>query len=143
MAGERGERPQQADHGPSGGEGKGGAAGLGHGQVRAQRSGDLARVAELGDGRLGGGPGWQARAAARFYGVKETAAQLGQDVIACPPRAGQARGDHAEVGLDPRRAGHGVTGRGTGASSAVTAAENSRQVPRSSASARRPAVVSS
>ena len=78
----------------------------------------------------------------RVHGVEEPAAKLGHDIPAGPGRAGQAGGDLIDVGVQYLRAGHDTAGRDAGSSNALTAAENSRQVPRSAASMPRPAGVS-
>ncbi len=112
--------------------------------------GELARVAEFPDGCLGGRIVGEPGGAVRVDGVKEAAAELGHDVPAGPRRAWQHGGDLGQVRLyrlrrarlRRRSGGHDVTGRGAGSSRAVTAAENSRHVPRSASSMRRPAAVS-
>src|SRR6266700_987509 len=112
------------------------------GELGAEGSRYLTRVAELAHGSLCGGDLRQARTTVGVGGVEQAAAQFSHNIAAGPGRAGQRGSDLGEVGLDHLAAGHGITGRAAGSSKAVTAAEKSRQAPRSAARVRQPAAVS-
>ena len=100
VAGHGGGCPQQADQRAGCHQGDRDVAGLGDGELWAERAGDLARVAELAYGRLGSLVCCEPGGAVRVNGVQEPGPQLVHNAGAGPGGAWQPGDDLGQVGVD-------------------------------------------